>query len=193
MAGELILIVEDNERNLKLLRDLLGAHGYRILEARSAEDALVLARAECPQLVLMDIQLPGMDGLAALRELRAASETRATPVVAVTAFAMTDDRERLLAAGFDGYLEKPVNVRELRSSIRSYIAPSAIGRMTDPPPRILVVDDKPENIRLLDAVLSPRGYTVDAVSSGAQALEKLAEEPSRPGAARHRDARSRRV
>ena len=127
MAGELILIVEDNERNLKLLRDLLGAHGYRILEARSAEDALVLARAECPQLVLMDIQLPGMDGLAALRELRAVAETRATPVVAVTAFAMTDDRERLLAAGFDGYLEKPVNVRDLPFHIRSYIASSAIG------------------------------------------------------------------
>ena len=125
MAGELILIVEDNERNLKLLRDLLGAHGYAILEARSAEDALVLARAELPQLVLMDIQLPGMDGLAALRELRAAPETRATPVVAVTAFAMTDDR--LLAAGFDGYLEKPVNVRELPVHIRSYIAPSAVG------------------------------------------------------------------
>ena len=127
MAGELILVVEDNERNLKLLRDLLGAHGYLVLEARSAEDALVLARAERPQLVLMDIQLPGMDGLAALRELRAAAETRTTPVVAVTAFAMTDDRERLLAAGFDGYLEKPVNVRELPFHIRSYIAPSAIG------------------------------------------------------------------
>ena len=71
MAGELILIVEDNERNLKLLRDVLGAHGYRVVEARSAEEALVLARVERPQLVLMDIQLPGMDGLAALRELRA--------------------------------------------------------------------------------------------------------------------------
>jgi CheY-like chemotaxis protein len=126
VAGELILIVEDNERNLKLLRDLLGVHGYRVLEARSAEDALVLARGERPQLVLMDIQLPGMDGLAALRELRAMPETRATPVVAVTAFAMNDDRERLLAAGFDGYLEKPVNVRELPSHIRSYIARSAI-------------------------------------------------------------------
>lgn len=126
MAGELILIVEDNERNLKLLRDLLGANGYRILEARSAEDALVLARVERPQLVLMDIQLPGMDGLAALRELRAAPETTATPVIAVTAFAMKDDRERLLSAGFDGYLEKPVNVRELPSYLRSYIAPSAI-------------------------------------------------------------------
>jgi two-component system, cell cycle response regulator DivK len=127
VAAELILIVEDNERNLKLLRDVLGAHGYRILEARSAEDALVLAREERPQLVLMDIQLPGMDGLAALRNLRAAPETTATPVIAVTAFAMKDDRERLLSAGFDGYLEKPIDVRGLPSYLRSYIAPRAIG------------------------------------------------------------------
>ena len=127
MAGELILIVEDNERNLKLLRDVLRAHGYRILEACSAEDALVLARAERPQLVLMDIQLPGMDGLAALRELRATPETTGTPVIAVTAFAMKDDRERLLSAGFDGYLEKPVNVRQLPSYLRSYFSPSAVG------------------------------------------------------------------
>lgn len=127
MAGELILIVEDNERNLKLLRDLLGAHGYRILEANSAESALILARAESPQLVLMDVQLPGMDGLAALRELRATPEAAETPVIAVTAFAMKDDRERLLSAGFDGYLEKPVNVRELPSFIRSYFSPNAVG------------------------------------------------------------------
>ena len=125
MAGELILIVEDNERNLKLLRDLLGAYGYRSLEARSAEEALVLARAEHPQLVLMDIQLPGMDGLAALRELRAEPETTSTPVIAVTAYAMNEDRDRLLSAGFDGYLEKPINVRELPSYLRSHIAPTA--------------------------------------------------------------------
>ena len=125
MAGELILIVEDNERNLKLLRDLLGAYGYRSLEARSAEEALVLARAEHPHLVLMDIQLPGMDGLAALRELRAEPETTSTPVIAVTAYAMNEDRDRLLSAGFDGYLEKPINVRELPAYLRSHIAPTA--------------------------------------------------------------------
>jgi CheY-like chemotaxis protein len=115
------MIVEDNERNLKLLRDLLGAYGYRTVEARSGEDAIPLARAERPCLVLMDIQLPGIDGVAALRELRRLPETAATPVVAVTAFAMKDDRERLLLAGFDGYLEKPVNVRELRSNVEAYL------------------------------------------------------------------------
>ena len=125
--GELILIVEDNEMTRMLLRDVLSAHGYRILEASSAEDGLVLARAERPQLILMDVQLPGMDGLAALRALRTMPETTGTPVIAVTAFAMKDDRERLLSAGFDGYLEKPVNVRDLPSYVRTYLAPSAVG------------------------------------------------------------------
>ena len=122
MAGERILIVEDNERNIKLLRDVLGAHGYRTIEARSGEDAVALGRKERPELVLMDIQLPGMDGLAALRELRKLAETAATPVVAVTAFAMKDDRERLLAAGFDGYIEKPIDIRELPARVSSYLA-----------------------------------------------------------------------
>jgi CheY-like chemotaxis protein len=125
VAGELIMIVEDNERNLKLLRDLLRAHGYRTVETRTGEDALALARSERPQLVLMDIQLPGMDGVATLRELRAAPELAATPVVAVTAHAMKHDRERLLAAGFDDYLEKPVDVRELPSRVQRYLAPAA--------------------------------------------------------------------
>jgi two-component system, cell cycle response regulator DivK len=125
MAGERILIVEDNERNIKLLRDVLAAHGYRTIEARSGEDAVALGRTERPQLVLMDIQLPGMDGVAALRELRKLAETAATPVIAVTAFAMKDDRERLLAAGFDGYVEKPIDIRELPARVSSYLVSTA--------------------------------------------------------------------
>lgn len=121
MAGELILIVEDNERNLKLLRDLLGANGYRILEARSAEDALVLAREERPQLVLMDIQLPGMDGLAALRNLRAAPETTATPVIAVTAFAMKGDEERIRQGGCEAYISKPISIATFLETVRRYL------------------------------------------------------------------------
>jgi two-component system, cell cycle response regulator DivK len=124
VAGERILIVEDNERNIKLLRDLLGARGYRTIEARSGEEAIVLGRAERPDLVLMDIQLPGMDGVAALRELRGLQETATTPVIAVTAFAMKDDRERLLASGFDGYIEKPIDIRELPAQLSAFLAPS---------------------------------------------------------------------
>jgi len=123
MSSAVILIVEDNERNLKLLRDVLGVRGYSTVEARSAEEALDRVRADRPHLVLMDIQLPGMDGVAALRELRALPDGAALPVVAVTAFAMKDDRDRLLAAGFDGYLEKPIDIRTLPSTVESFLAP----------------------------------------------------------------------
>jgi len=121
MAGELILIVEDNERNRKLVRDILQFRGYRTLEAESAEDGLRLARAQRPDLILMDIQLPGMDGIAALRELRADAATRAIPVIAVTASAMTHDRQRILAAGFDGYQTKPIRVLEFLAAVRELL------------------------------------------------------------------------
>ena len=176
------MVVEDNERNMKLLRDLLGAHGYRTIEARSAEDAIALVPQERPELVLMDIQLPGMDGVAALRELRKLPETIAVPVIAVTAFAMKDDRQRLLAAGFDGYVEKPIDVRALPAHVRSYLASTAAGAEPvtgDSVTRaatILVVDDLPQNVKLLDAVLSPRGYRVVSAASGEEALEAVAEE-----------------
>lgn len=110
-GGRLVLVVEDNEKNRKLARDLLGFRGFRVAEAPTATDALILARAERPALVLMDVQLPDMDGVEALRLLRDDPLTRSIPVVAVTAFAMKGDRERLLAEGFDGYVAKPIDVR----------------------------------------------------------------------------------
>ena len=113
MAGELILIVEDNEKNLKLVRDLLQVKGYRTLEAGTAELGVLLARQHTPQLILMDIQLPGIDGVTALGQLRADPTTAKIPVVALTAFAMQDERQRFSSAGFDGYLVKPLNIREL--------------------------------------------------------------------------------
>jgi two-component system cell cycle response regulator DivK len=108
-----ILIVEDNERNMKLFRDVLGAAGYETLEAASGEAAITVAAEQTPDLVLMDIQLPDIDGREALSRLRADERTAAVPVLAVTAQAMQGDRERFLAAGFDGYLSKPVDVVEL--------------------------------------------------------------------------------
>jgi CheY-like chemotaxis protein len=119
MAGELILIVEDNEKNLKLVRDLLQVKGYRTLEAGTAELGIGLARGHTPQLILMDIQLPGVDGLTALFQLKADPSTAQIPVIALTAFAMPDDRQRLHAAGFDGYLAKPINIRELLDVVRA--------------------------------------------------------------------------
>jgi two-component system, cell cycle response regulator DivK len=116
-----ILVIEDNELNLKLVRDVLGYAGYEVVEARTGEQGVELA-AEClPDLVLMDLQLPGIDGIEALRQLRASPLTQDVPVVAVTAFAMREDRERALRAGFDGYLEKPFGVRELPGQVRSFL------------------------------------------------------------------------
>ena len=118
MTGERILVVEDNELNMKLFRDVLVAGGYRTLEATSGGEAVELATEHAPDLVLMDIQLPDFDGVQALGRLRANERTAAIPVLALTAQAMDGDREHFLAAGFNGYLSKPVNVRELIGTVR---------------------------------------------------------------------------
>jgi CheY-like chemotaxis protein len=118
MAGELILIVEDNEKNLKLVRDILQFKGYRTLEAETATEAIALATEHAPDLILMDIQLPDMDGVTALGRLREEPVTAALRVVALTAFAMRDDRERFLAAGFDGYMTKPIDIKQFPELIR---------------------------------------------------------------------------
>jgi two-component system cell cycle response regulator DivK len=116
-----ILVVEDNPLNLKLLRDVLQFAGYDVIEARSGEEGLRLAGEEPPDLVLMDIQLPGIDGYEALRRLRQGNLVPNVPVVAVTAFAMADDRKRAMAAGFDGYVEKPISVRELPGRVEAFL------------------------------------------------------------------------
>ena len=112
MSGELVLIVEDNERNLKLARDVLQFKGFRTVEAGTAGDGIASAASHLPDLVLMDIQLPDMDGTTALQRLRADPATAAIRVVALTAFAMREDRERLMAAGFDAYIAKPIDVKQ---------------------------------------------------------------------------------
>jgi CheY-like chemotaxis protein len=119
--SHVILVVEDNERNLKLLRDVLEYAGYDVRVARTAEDGITLAVKEPPDLVLMDLQLPGMDGMEALRRLRENPRTAGIPVVAVTAQAMKHDRERVLDAGFDGYVEKPISVRVFPDQVRSFL------------------------------------------------------------------------
>ena len=120
MTGAQVLVVEDNERNMKLFRDVLQASGYRTLEATTGERAVELVTEHRPDLVLMDIQLPDIDGVEALDRLRANERTASVPVLAVTAQAMEGDRERFLAAGFDGYLSKPVNIADLVSTVKRY-------------------------------------------------------------------------
>ena len=122
MPGAIVLVVEDNEKNMKLFRDVLQATGYVTLEANTGEQAVELAVAQSPALVLMDVQLPGIDGLEALARLRADERTASIPVVALTAQAMHGDRERLLGAGFDGYLSKPVDIAELLRTVEESCA-----------------------------------------------------------------------
>ena len=120
MAGDRVLVVEDNEKNMKLFRDVLLAAGYRTLEATTGGRALELAVEHAPDLVLMDVRLPDIDGVRALSRLRADARTATIPVLALTAQAMQGDRERFLAAGFDGYLAKPVDVLELLGTVRRH-------------------------------------------------------------------------
>jgi two-component system cell cycle response regulator DivK len=121
MTPRRILVVEDNPLNLKLVRDVLQFAGYDVIEAQSGEEGLRVAQEDPPDLVLMDLQLPGIDGTETMRRMREGSLGRDVPVVAVTAFAMAEDRERACLAGFDGYVEKPISVRELPAQIEAFL------------------------------------------------------------------------
>jgi two-component system cell cycle response regulator DivK len=125
VANELILIVEDNPKNLKLVRDTLQVRGYPTIEAGTGEEGAQLARERRPALILMDIQLPGISGIEAFRQLRADSTTRAIPVIAVTASVMAQERQKVMAAGFDGFQGKPISVRELLETVRQILDTSA--------------------------------------------------------------------
>ena len=122
MASELILVVEDNERNRKLVRDVLTFKGYEIIETETGEEGVRLARERHPNLILMDIRLPGIDGVEALRRLRAEPTTRDTPIIAMTASVMAGDRQRITSAGFDAYQSKPINVKEFIATVGQVLA-----------------------------------------------------------------------
>jgi two-component system, cell cycle response regulator DivK len=117
----LILIVEDNEKNLKLVRDVLQVKGYETVDAGTAEGGLKITKERMPALILMDIQLPGMSGIDALKALRADPATASIPVVAITASVMQHDRQKIVSAGFDGFIEKPVNLKNLLDSVQQAI------------------------------------------------------------------------
>jgi two-component system cell cycle response regulator DivK len=122
MAGELILVVEDNEKNRKLVRDILTFKGYQVIETERGEEGVRLTKERLPNLVLMDIQLPGINGIEALRQIRADEATRTIAVVAVTASVMDRDRRTIMAAGFDGYQAKPLNVKEFLTAVEAILA-----------------------------------------------------------------------
>ena len=124
MAGELVLIVDDNGQNRKLARDVLRFAGFRTLEAEGGGEGVALAVEHVPDLVLMDIRMPDMNGTEALRLLRGDTRTAAIPIVALTSSTMKGDREQFLAEGFDGYLQKPISVREFPDQVRSHLRAS---------------------------------------------------------------------
>jgi two-component system cell cycle response regulator DivK len=171
MAGELILVIEDNVLNRKLARDVLQAQGYRVLETDTAEAGLELARARRPALILMDIQLPGMDGASATRVLRSDPTIRDIRVIAVTASVLEVQTPEVMSAGFDGMQMKPISVAGLLDEVRrvleqatpaTLIAPASDGRtpMSNPPSardgHVLVVDDTAQNVKLLPTSCEPK-------------------------------------
>ena len=121
MPNELILIVEDNDKNMKLARDVLNYAGFRIIEATDGETGVRLATDHRPALILMDIQLPGIDGITALERIRSDERTAVIPAVALTASVMTGDRERFVQAGFDGFIAKPIDVPTFATQVRGYL------------------------------------------------------------------------
>jgi len=122
VAGELILIIEDNDKNRKLCRDVLQAKGYQTIESETAEEGLRLALDKLPALILMDIQLPGIDGITALKQLRADPKTKDIRVLAITASAMTHNRTTMLAEGFDGYQTKPISLKDFLGEVERVLA-----------------------------------------------------------------------
>lgn len=121
MGNETILIVEDNPVNQKLLVTILRPHGYRLLTANDGEEAIAIALQELPQLILMDLQLPKMNGYAAMQRLKEHPETACIPVIALTAHAMPEERYYAQQVGFNGYITKPIDTRAFPSQVRTYL------------------------------------------------------------------------
>ena len=119
--GKTILIVEDEPKNLKLLRDLLQRFGYEILEAPDGEQGVKITMEKIPDLILMDIMMPKMDGLDATRIIKADNKTKHIPVIALTSYAMKGDREKTLEAGCDGYIAKPIDIQEVLKTIEHFL------------------------------------------------------------------------
>jgi two-component system, cell cycle response regulator len=179
-----ILVIEDNPANLELMTYLLRAFGHVPLTAHDGEQGLAVARREKPDLIVCDIQLPGMDGHAVAREAKAEQALRPIPLVAVTAFAMVGDRDRVLASGFDAYISKPIDPETFLAHIEAFLRPdqhsggvaSAASPQSSVPfgtnqKAILVVDDQSVNLSLKRSILEPLGYIVITAGGMAEALK----------------------
>ncbi len=179
MSSKNILVIEDNELNMKLVRSLLELGGYKVIAVSNAEDGIAYLRSERPDLVLMDIQLPGMNGLEATRTIREEMGLKDLPVVALSSYAMQGDDQKALDAGCDGYITKPIETRYFLKTIGGYLSQSVQKKVstqkkgTHHRPRILIVDDDPRNVKLLNAKLANEGYELIEAYSGEEALETV--------------------
>ena len=169
-----ILIIEDNPANIELMSFLLSAYGHTPLAAPDGPRGVAAARSERPDLVACDVNLPGMDGFAVLAALKAAPELAAVPVLAVTALAMAGDREHVLAAGFDGYISKPIEPDSFVAELEAFLpAPAAAPAL----PTVLLVDDDSFMLGVLADMLAGQDYRVLTAASGEEALGVLEREP----------------
>jgi putative two-component system response regulator len=181
MSGEKVLVVEDNVMNMELVLVLLTQAGYSVLQAVNAEAGIELAKRESPRLILMDVSLPGMDGLTAVSILKRDSETKEIPIIVMTAHAMRGDDAKARQAGSDAYLTKPINTREFLQMVAQFIEPKNIQRKEpehlsehmDKPKSILIVDDDESNRDLLEGLLEVFGHRTESVKSGLEALTYL--------------------
>ena len=170
-----ILVVDDNSTNLKLVSEVLEFEGYDILKAVDAEGALVVLAATLPDLILMDIALPGMDGLTLTRKLKAEERTRGIRIVALTAFAMIGDDQKALDAGCDGYITKPIDTRTRPDQVAAFLA-RASGQSGRSRMKILVIEDHAVDLKLADLVLSTAGHDVSAVEAAETAFAAIKED-----------------
>ena len=165
-----ILVIEDNEQNRILMRQILKHHSYEVLEAADGAAGLAMAKEHMPDLILLDLQMPVMGGFAVIQEMRNTPALSQLKVMAVTSFAMKGDREKALEAGFNEYVTKPIDTRKFVEIVKNMLPDEATPLKK---PVILCVDDEPANLLLLENILGPRGYEVVTAVDGADALLKL--------------------
>lgn len=184
MNAATILVIEDNALNLKLARSLLTLGGYQVLEAGDAKKGIELASVHLPDLILMDIQLPDMDGLEATRNIKSQGETQAIPIVALTSYAMPGDEIKAREVGCSGYITKPINTRTFLDTVNTYLHYQPLSPVSAPAPRgllghknrILIVDDDPLNVKLLAAKLPADRFEVLPAFSGKEALRRTVQD-----------------
>ena len=170
-----ILVVDDNPTNLKLVSDVLEFEGYDILKAVDAEEAQIVLTATLPDLILMDIALPGMDGLTLTLKLKAEERTRGIRIVALTAFAMKGDDQKAFDAGCDGYITKPIDTRKLPDQVADFLS-RASGQSLRSSMKILVIEDNTLDLKLANLILSTAGHHVSAVEAAEQAFAAIKED-----------------